>query len=376
MTKTLRAILAGVFALIMALPVAAHEIRPAIADLFLEDGSFRLEIKLNIEAIMAEVGSEASDTADSPNAEKYDEYRAMGPDALGAVFDQTAFAAKFKVLLDGEVGSPQVTAVTIPEIGDLELVRDSHIIVTGALGAANELQLGWDAAYGEIIIRLMDERNDYNAYLTNGDITDPISTEGATVISFWTNLVNYTVVGYYHILPLGLDHILFIIGLFLLSARMKPLIWQVTTFTLAHSITLALGVLGILLIPGSIVEPLIAASIVYVALENIFLAQMSRWRLLLVFVFGLLHGQGFAGALTEFGLSTNNIASGLIGFNLGVELGQLSVILICFAFVGFWFAQKSWYRGVVVIPVSTVIALIGAYWVLERTGVIAPFLPI
>ncbi len=370
MTKTLRAILAGVFMLIVALPLAAHEMRPAIADLHLEDGSYRLEIKLNIEAIMAEIGSGASNTDDSPNAGKYDGFRAMDSAALGAAFDREAFAANVKVLLDGEAGAALVTEVMIPEIGDLELLRDSHIIVTGPLGGAQDLQLGWDASYGEIIIRLMDGRNDYNAYLTNGDITDPISIEGATVISFWANLVNYTAVGYYHILPLGLDHILFIVGLFLLSTRLKPLFWQVTTFTLAHSVTLALGVLGIVVLPGFIVEPLIAASIVYVALENIFLAQMSRWRLVLVFLFGLLHGQGFAGALTEFGLSTNNIASGLIGFNLGVELGQISVILICFALVGYWFAKKDWYRQVVVIPASVVIALIGSYWVVERVGLI------
>ena len=376
MINRLHAILAGALALVLALPLAAHELRPAIADLFLENGTFRLEISLNLEAVMAEIGSEAEDTQDSENADKYDEFRAMAPDALNTAFDRAAFVNKLSVMLDGVAGSATVTEVSVDEIGDLALTRDSHIIVTGPLGTAKTVQLGWDAAYGEIIIRLMDEQNDYNVYLTNGDISDPISTEGGMVISFWTNLVNYTVVGYYHILPLGLDHILFIVGLFLLSTRLKPLLWQVTAFTLAHSITLAMGVLGILVIPGSIVEPLIAASIVYVCIENIFMPHMSRWRVVIIFLFGLLHGQGFAGALTEFGLSTNNIASGLIGFNVGVELGQISVILICFALVGFWFSKKDWYRGVVVIPVSFVIAMIGAYWVLERTGVIAPFLPI
>ena len=201
-------------------------------------------------------------------------------------------------------------------------------------------------------------------------MTDQISTKGATVISFWTNLLNYTVVGYYHILPMGLDHILFIVGLFLMATSLKPLLWQVTTFTLAHSITLALGVLGILVVPASIVEPLIAASIVYVCVENIFIPYMSRWRSVVIFMFGLLHGQGFAGALKAFGLSVNNVASGLIGFNLGVELGQLSIILICFVLVGFWFAKKDWYRRVIVIPASTVIAMIGAIWVVQRVGLI------
>ena len=370
MTQSLRAILAGVFALILALPLAAHEIRPAVADLFMENGQFRLEIRLNLEAVMAEIGSEATNTQDSPNAGKYDEFRAMDPTALNAAFDRETFATNMKVLLDGAAGTATVSEVTIPEVGDLSLIRDSNIVVTGPLGTAENLQLGWDANYGEIIIRLMDETNDYNAYLTNGDVTDPMSTEGATVISFWTNLVNYTVVGYYHILPKGLDHILFIVGLFLMSTQLKPLLWQVTTFTLAHSITLALGVLGILVVPSSIVEPLIAVSIVYVCVENIFMPHMSKWRPVVIFLFGLLHGQGFAGALKEFGLSVNNVASGLIGFNLGVELGQISIILICFLLVGFWFAKKEWYRRVIVIPASTVIALIGAFWVVQRVGLI------
>jgi hypothetical protein len=273
-------------------------------------------------------------------------------------------------MLDGHPGTATVADVRIPAVGDRTTLRESHLTLTGQLGTAKTLRLGWDPAFGNIIIRLMEGGNDYNAYLVNGDLTDPISTGRVTVISFWRNLLNYIIVGYYHILPMGLDHILFITGLFLLSTRLKPLLWQVTMFTLAHSATLALGVLGILVIPSSIVEPLIAVSIVYVALENIFLAHMSRWRLAIVFLFGLLHGQGFAGALTAFGLSVNNVASGLIGFNLGVELGQLSVILICYALVGYWFAQKPWYRRVVVVPASAVIAMIGAFWVVQRVGLI------
>ncbi|MCF6305817.1 MAG: HupE/UreJ family protein [Rhodobacteraceae bacterium] len=352
--------------LMLANAANAHEIRPAIADLFLENGEYRLEIQLNLEAIIAEIGSEAKNTAESPNADQYDALRALPPAELDAAFDRTEFVEKISVLLDGELTHPVVLSVEIPEIGDVELRRDSHIVVTGNLGNSQELRLGWDAAYGEIVIRLMDEQNDFNAYLTKGSISDPISTIGATVIGFWANLLNYIFVGFDHIIPLGIDHILFVVGLFLLSTRLKPLVWQISAFTAAHTVTLALGVLGILTIPAGIVEPLIAASIVYVCVENIFMTKLSRWRPLLIFGFGLLHGQGFAGALTEFGLTQNNIASGLIGFNLGVELGQITVILVCFLAVGFWFSRRPWYRQYVTIPASVVIALIGSYWVVER----------
>jgi len=370
MSKPLHAIWAGMLALLFATQLTAHEIRPAVADLFLENGTFRLEIRLNLEAVIAEIGAETGDTRDSPNAAIYDELRALDSAGLDAAFNREAFASRMVVLLDGVPGQASVTAVDIPPVGDIGLLRESHVSVSGPLGSAEALQLGWDAAYGEIIIRLMDEQNDFNAYLPAGAISDPISTTGATVLPFGQNLLNYIYVGFDHIIPKGIDHILFVVGLFLLSTRLKPLFWQVTTFTLAHSITLALGVLGIVVVPPSIVEPLIAASIVYVCVENIFMSHLSRWRPVLIFMFGLLHGQGFAGALTEFGLSQNNVISGLIGFNVGVEIGQITVILVCFLLVGFWFARKEWYRRVVTIPASATIAMIGAFWVVERVGLI------
>ncbi len=357
--------------LALAKMASAHEISPAISDLYLENGQFRLEIRLNLEAIIAEIGSEAENTTESPNADQYDTLRALPPAALDASFDRSVFAGNIKVLLDGEPAQSTVISVEIPEIGDLALRRDSTVIVTGDIGNARELRLGWDAAYGKIIIRLMGDGNDFNDYLGAGEVTDPILTTDATVISFWSNLVNYTIRGFYHIIPLGLDHILFITGLFLLSTRLKPLMWQITTFTLAHSVTLALGVLGIIVIPASIVEPLIAASIVYVCIENIFMSHLSRWRPILIFVFGLLHGQGFATILREDLLDVANVSqqtllSALVGFNIGVEIGQISVILVCFLAVGFWFARRPWYRQFVTIPASVVIALIGAYWMVER----------
>jgi len=166
-------------------------------------------------------------------------------------------------------------------------------------------------------------------------------------------------VGFDHIIPKGLDHILFVVGLFLLTTAIGPLLWQISAFTLAHTITLALGMLGILNIPGNIVEPIIAASIVYVALENIIFPKMTAWRPVLVFAFGLLHGLGFAGVLSEFGMPQGQFLAGLIGFNIGVELGQLAVIAVCFLAVGLWFGKKPWYRKVVVIPGSLIVACNG-----------------
>jgi hypothetical protein len=174
------------------------------------------------------------------------------------------------------------------------------------------------------------------------------------------------VIGFEHILPKGLDHILFVLGLFFLSLNWRPLLFQVTAFTLAHTVTLALGMLGILRLSPGIVEPLIAASIVYVGVENILMRGLSPWRPAIVFAFGLLHGLGFASVLGEIGLESGRFVSGLIGFNIGVELGQLSVIAIAFVLLALPFGRKPWWRNRIAIPASAVIAAIGAYWFFER----------
>jgi HupE/UreJ protein len=175
----------------------------------------------------------------------------------------------------------------------------------------------------------------------------------------------YLWLGYTHILPKGVDHILFVIGLFLLSARIKPLLLQVTAFTIAHSITLGLSMYGVVSLSSRIVEPLIALSIAYVAIENIVTRELKPWRVALVFMFGLLHGMGFAGVLRELGLPRGEFLTALLTFNAGVELGQLTILAASFAAVGA-FMKRQWYRRAIVIPASCAIAAVGIYWTITR----------
>ena len=175
----------------------------------------------------------------------------------------------------------------------------------------------------------------------------------------------YLRLGYTHILPKGLDHILFVLGIFLLSPRLRTMLLQVTAFTIAHSITLGLSMYGVVSLPSRIVEPLIALSIAYVAVENIVTRELKPWRLALVFTFGLLHGLGFAGVLRELGLPRNEFLTALLTFNLGVELGQLTIIAGAMIAVS-PFMKKGWYRQRVVIPASILIAAIGVYWFVVR----------
>ena len=170
--------------------------------------------------------------------------------------------------------------------------------------------------------------------------------------------------GFEHIIPQGIDHILFVLGLFFSTLKLRSLILQVTAFTFAHSITLALAALGFVKLQLSVVEPLIFLSIIWVAVENSLFKKTTKWRPFIVFSFGLLHGLGFATLLTEYGLPKDNFISLLLAFNMGVEIGQLAVLLVAFMLVRLIYI-KSEYKNQLKIPVSIVIAIVGLFWFVE-----------
>jgi hypothetical protein len=175
----------------------------------------------------------------------------------------------------------------------------------------------------------------------------------------------YVTLGVTHILPWGLDHVLFVLGLALLSPRLGPLLAQVTAFTAAHTLTLALSSYGVVRLPPEIVEPLIALSIVYVAVENVVSPKLRPSRVALVFSFGLLHGLGFAGVLGEIGLPEGQRVTALLAFNVGVELGQLAVIGLAVALVALW-VRGGGDRRSLVRSASILIASVGLYWFVQR----------
>ncbi len=191
--------------------------------------------------------------------------------------------------------------------------------------------------------------------------------EGMSKVNlFW----EYLKLGFQHILPLGFDHILFVLGIFLFNPKLKIVLAQVTCFTIAHSITLALAMNNMIHPQGAIVEPLIALSIVFIGVENILITELKWWRLIVVFLFGLIHGLGFAGVLADIGLPEKDFMSALISFNIGVEAGQTAVIFLAIIVFQTRFSDQNWYRKFVTIPVSLCISLIALYWVVERTQAI------
>jgi hypothetical protein len=183
----------------------------------------------------------------------------------------------------------------------------------------------------------------------------------------WRRAASLITLGFTHIVPGGLDHVLFVLGLFLLASRTRTLLLQISAFTLAHSATLALATLGLVSVPSSIVEPLIAVSIAYIAIENLMTTSISKWRLVIVFGFGLLHGLGFAGALAELGINGSDLPATLVGFNVGVELGQIAVVLAAAIVIRLLPVASADRRRYLTNPASAAIAAVGLFWAVERT---------
>ncbi|MEM6310204.1 MAG: HupE/UreJ family protein [Pseudomonadota bacterium] len=366
--------------------VNAHEMQPAIADFEIRASEFVLNMEIDLEGYIAGIGitGEANDDNEEYNAE-YEALRALSPEQLAARFpDMLGFlnAAPF-VAIDGTPLTLETRDVRIFDTGETDFPRLSYVELAAPMpeNAQNVLFI-WPDVAGDIVIRQQGVDDPFTGFLSAGDSSGDVRLAGQEPRSGWSVFAEYIPVGFDHILPKGLDHILFVLGLFLFSTAWRPLLWQVTAFTAAHTVTLALGALGLVNVPGSIVEPLIALSIVYVAIENIFVRNLGAWRPAIIFGFGLLHGLGFASVLGEFGLPEAQFIPALLGFNVGVELGQLTVIAAAAALI--WISVQAALRAslpaheaavedysvmfrAISIPGSLIIALIGAWWVIERT---------
>ncbi|MAX72122.1 MAG: hypothetical protein CMH66_00345 [Nioella sp.] len=349
----------------------SHEIDPGISDVAVSAEEVVIELRMAVESILADIDlSEVTETTEAPEEGAYDRFRAMEPQALAE--EMRAFwpqmADNLMIVVDGQRLTPEFVGIKVPEVGNFDLARTSTLTFRADLPEGDApVQFGWAEEYGELVVRQADAGEDaYAGFLAGGELSEPlprgeIATEGAGAV-----FLRYIVVGFEHIVPKGLDHILFVLGLFFFSLQMRPILFQVTAFTLAHTITLALASLEIISVPASVVEPLIALSIVYVGVENVLGFGSLRSRTALVFAFGLLHGLGFASVLGDVGIDPTRFITALVGFNIGVEFGQLAVIFAAFLLVGYWFGRKDWYRARIAVPASLFIALIGAWWSVER----------
>ena len=283
---------------------------------------------------------------------------------------QSDFLAQLNLSFDGVKQIFKVEPLPSPDAADPGASWHFAFRLTGSIPSGAR-QFTWSHPYamGQYLLRMRNEGDaEPHPIWVEGGLSSPPFNLGSPSLP-QTRLGRiglYLGLGFTHILPRGADHILFVLGLFFLSLRLKPVLWQVTSFTLAHSLTLALSLFGILSLSPRIVEPLIALSIVYVAVENLLTDQIRPWRVAVVFSFGLLHGLGFAGALHDMHIPRSDFVSALVSFNVGVELGQLAVLLLAYTLVGWAFGRKPWYRSRISIPVSVLIGLMGIFWTIQR----------
>jgi hydrogenase/urease accessory protein HupE len=267
---------------------------------------------------------------------------------------------------DGRACMPG-TAVLLPD-GDGVIFRNRFSCrnVGGDIVYRSTVLTDTDAAARQVVL-IGEGDNAPQALLDSANTAVALSAPAPSLIS---TLERYLVTGIEHIF-MGYDHIAFLVAVVLWARRLVPVIKIVTAFTIAHSITLSLAALNFIVIPGTLVEPAIAASIVYVAMENFFTRNIdSRWRV--TFAFGLIHGFGFAGALREIGLPTNAIAVALAAFNIGVEIGQVAIVsivvpvLIALDRLMAVDRTKPARAATVVYALSALITVLGSYWFLTR----------
>jgi len=352
----------------------AHELRPAIANfnIYEKDDIINgnLSIRLNLEAIIAEIGIEHSNTEKSKESKEYENLRNMSSFELLEKFNSKIKNFQKRIYLKSSNSDYNLTLINIniPEVGNTNIIRDTIMDFNVKNLKDDDLVFSWDKNLGSIILRVNSASNEalYSKLIEAGKKSDWFSTISKSEESLIDNIKSYTQLGFKHIIPKGLDHILFVLALFLLSSKLKPLILQISIFTLAHTITLFLGVLNIIKISTIIVEPIIALSICFIAIENLFTENIKKMRPYIIFIFGLLHGLGFAGVLNEIGISDGQFISSLVSFNIGVELGQISIIILSYIFIALLFQKKSWYRNRVTRPLSLIIATVGFYWFIQR----------
>ena len=339
----------GWVATVTAHPVATTTVAVAIE----RDGRYVVTMTADADPLIAKLEALSADPLRNERPSAEDE-RAADLDAL-----QSMLLTHLTLTFDGRRVAPTVEPARVTQ-GGQATIRLTGVVPTDAR------MVTWSSSlvYGSypLAVRSPDGR-EVVQWLAGQETSDPVLLAAPNRVraigrGVW--------LGFTHIVPNGIDHILFVLGLFLLSTKPAQLFAQVSAFTLAHSITLGLSLYGVFSLPTRVVEPLIALSVAYVGVENLLTSKLHAWRIAIVFAFGLLHGLGFAEALASLHLSRPEMLSTLISFNAGVEGGQLTVIAISAIALGAMTQVRSGWRRPAAAFSSGAIGLIGLAWTIQR----------
>jgi hydrogenase/urease accessory protein HupE len=357
-----RVVLASALICACGAGLLAHELGTTRVAILLNDGTtYDIEVVTDAAALVEKL---AASNGEPPVAD-------VRPERLHARLERfdEQFRRRVAVRFDASEVRPTITYAISPG-ADAAAAPMATIRLTGPVpSSAAHLtwRYAWTFASYAVTIRRAASDSPTTEWLEGGQSSAPVVLKApAPAVDRLATARRYLALGFTHIVPGGLDHVLFVLGIYLLSGRARSVLLQVSAFTMAHSITLGLSMYGLVTVSPRIVEPLIALSIAYVAIENIFLSELKAWRVAFVFVFGLLHGMGFAGALKELGLPRSEFVTALLTFNVGVEAGQLAVIGTAFLLVGWYSADRVWYRRRIVVPASMAIACTAVYWTIQR----------
>ncbi len=362
-----------IFAMLIPDYSKAHGIKPAIVEYRITKETIEVNLFINAEVFLSGIdASSFTNTANAPESQLYDELRKLPAAKLRSKLEDSINKLKKSVFLKID---QSLLDLTLDRISVQDEESDKNIRITKIYfktpipkGGQN-ITFAWEKELGPLIFRdFSTEKNNSNKassqWLKAGEETGPIPIYGATMATstkVWSGIQQ----GIKHIIPGGLDHILFVLGLFFFSYKIGPLLSQVTIFTVAHSITLILGSLGYIKISPVFVEAVIAASIVWIGLENVIRTKLNVSRIGIIFCFGLLHGLGFANMFNQIGLEGSDYLTNLFSFNIGVEVGQL-IVLTPVILITPVLSRISWYRAVLSIPASILIALVGIKMFVER----------
>ena len=360
-----------------SLPLArAHQVASVELEFIKVDAAWRLDGEMDIAYMLPE-------TRNVPGGPPMSREAAMksSPDELARIRKETETTLRKLIRLtfaDKEVAwrveFPDFKKQPFelpPEAGDIALIT-THIVMDAQSGAG-ELRAHWSGEQETELIILSEQGEDASVVSTlpGGSLMLLKQTDTGKSLPVEPPITGgWVQLGFRHVLPEGRDHILFILGLFLLVPKWKPLMGQSLLFTLAHSITLALAVFAVVHIPeklwgiSSPVEVLIAISIAWIGVENLLTRNLGKQRLILIFCFGLIHGLGFASSIGDKmnGVPRAQLTGPLLGFNVGVELAQLTVLGV--AFLILWPLRK-WTLQLQTIG-SAFVALAGISWAIQR----------
>ena len=353
----------------------ADVVKPALVEISIFDNeTVEIEIDLSLEAAMTGIGTQYKNTTDAPTSAQYDELRALEPIELRQRFKdfESQFLNSLQFGVNGQIQTLILTNSKLDIVGYKKRPRKTILTYQVKLSEwPKTLSWKYGKIYGDSALRWqVYKKDEYNwsqwQWLRSGKPSGVIDINHPEPLSTAQRFYQFIGIGFDHVIPLGWDHILFIVGMALSSLLWRQLLLLVTTFTLAHTLTLGLAMYGVVEVSARIVEPLIAFSIAYVAIENLMTHQSIIRKSVIVFLFGLIHGLGFATMLKEFEMAADSFVTTLIGFNVGVELAQVVIVLGVVSILLILRRLKLNYRQLVVVPISVLIALIGFWWGVER----------